>query len=119
MCVFSLQYVYHVSSYCNHSYSTCDICVLLGSTHHCVCYNGSHLCGPCSIRSAWCGSATTIYLKEHNKGFFWPHPCATAATTTVTDVLLGICQLCHGFSSGEFSQRGEPTIHYVLCLCLL
>ena len=32
-------------------------------------YNGSHHCGPSSIGSAWCGSATTTNPEEHNEEF--------------------------------------------------
>ena len=65
-------------------------------------YTGSHFCGPDNIRSAWCGSATTVDSEEHSEGFCWPHCYAAARTISVLDTCSGICKLCHGSSSGKF-----------------
>ena len=97
---------HYISSLSNHYYSTCDGCVLHGITHPYDCYNGSQLCALCSIRSAWCGSATTGDPEGHNEMFCWPCHCATAATS-VPGAISGICQLCHGFSS----ELSFPPIH--------
>ena len=94
-----------------------QLCVLVHS-HHYDYYNGSYCCGPISIGSAWCGSATTIDTKGQNKRFCWPCHCTSAGTTSVTDIFSGLCQLCHGSSSGEISlsEFSLPSIHYV-CVC--
>ena len=84
---------HYVPIYDNHYYSICDSCVVQGITHHYNCFNGSHLCGPSSIGSALCGSATTVDPKGHHEKFCGSHHCTTVATTSVTDAFLGICQL--------------------------
>ena len=53
-----------------------------------------------NIRLAWCGSSTTTDGEGH-KRCCWPCHCATAATS-VPGAPSGICQLCHGFSTGKF-----------------
>ena len=94
--------------------------------YHYHCYNGSHLCGPNSIRSSWCGSAAKIDLAGHNKGSCWHHHCATATTTAVRHTFSDVCLLCHGSSTGEssVSELSFPLIHYVgvcysVCFLLL
>ena len=79
------------------------------------------LMGLSSIRSAQCGSATTIDPMEHSEGFSWPCQCATAATIPVHDAFSGICKLCHGSSSDDFSplELILPQINFTIFWCLL
>ena len=67
-----------------------------------ITYHGAYLDRATSyIRSAWCGSATTTDSKGH-KSCCWPHYCAAAAAISIPDAFAGICQLCHGYSIGNF-----------------
>ena len=44
---------------------------------------------------------------------YWPCFCVTAATS-IFDASSGLCQLCHGFSTGKFLE--PPTVLYIICL---
>ena len=54
---------------------------------------------------------------------YWPCLCATAATS-IFNASSGLCQLCHGFSTGRFLFQSWASYHFVYivwCLfwCLL
>ena len=110
--------VYCVSSPYHHVYdyySSCD-CGVFWHVISFTGYHGSLFNGASyNIGSALCGSATTIDTKMSWK-CYWPCLCATAATS-IFDASSGLCQLCHGFSTGRFLFKVElPTILYIICL---
>ena len=76
---------------------------------------------PYNIGSAWCGSASTSDTKMCWRGS-WPCLCATAATS-IFNAISGLCQLCHGFSTGRFLFQSWPSHHFVYYMfgvcCLL
>ena len=115
--------MHFVSSYCDNycHCSTCDYFVLWSDAHHYDSYTGSHICGPKNNGSAWCDSATTVHSEGLYEGFCWSHNYAAATTTSVAYAFLGICQLCHGSSRGEFSlsELSLPVISYMICCWLL
>ena len=78
------------------------------------CYHGPFLDGASSnIRSAWCSSATTADTEALLR-CCWPCHCVPAATP-VSDASSGLCQLCHGSSTGRFIfQSWAP--HHFLCV---
>ena len=72
---------------------------------------------PDNMQSAWCGSTTTVNSEGHKEGFCWPHHCAAATATSVSDAFSVICQLCHGLSTGRFlfwSWASSDFLCYVL-----
>ena len=64
-----------------------------------------------NIGSAWCDSATTPDPKRLWR-CSWPCLCATAATSFF-DASSGLCQLCHGFSTGRFLFQNWASHHFV------
>ena len=109
------MYSCYVSSYSDHYYYCC---VLWSITHH---YNGgtsSQLCGPDSMGSAWCGSATIVDSEGHWEGFCCPHHHAAAKIPSAQDAFPGICQLYHLFSIGNFPLLSWAFQLFLTCWCL-
>ena len=97
--VLSLSLFYYVLSLYYYS-SSSDY----GVFWYVICFIGYHghlLDGASSnIRSACCGSAATADTKALWR-CCWPVHCATA-TSSISDASSGLCQLCHGSSTGRF-----------------
>ena len=68
---------HYVSSYCIHYYSFCDSCLLWCITHHCDCYNSSHISLPNSIMSAGYGSATMVDTRDTVRVLLAPPGCCS------------------------------------------
>ena len=62
--------------------------------------------------------ATTTHCGGHSKKCCQPCHCAAAATS-VPDAFFGLCKLCHGSSSGEFSFSEFSIPPISICWCLL
>ena len=72
----------------------------------------------CNIGSAWCSSATTVDTKVSWR-CYWLCLCATAATS-IFDASSGLCQLCHGLSTGRFLFQSWAThcfVYYMFGPC--
>ena len=84
--VFLLVHLYYIMSQLTITITTKTLpmtCVLWSIPHHLDDYTCSQLCGPDNIRSARCGSGTTVYSEGHSEGCCWPPVCATATRTSV------------------------------------
>ena len=97
--------VYYVSSlyfHCCDYYSSSD-CGVFWYVISMIDDHGSLFDGDSyNVGSAWCGSATTPDIKRF---------CATAATS-IFDASSGLCQLCHGFSTGRFLFQSWASNHF-------
>ena len=60
-----------------------------------------------SVGSAWCSPDTKMLWRCS-----WPCIHATAATS-IFDASSGLCQLCHGFSTGSFLFQSWASLHLV------
>ena len=79
-------------------------------------YDSFHLCGPDNIRSAWCGSATTVDSEETMMGSI-SLTIMTQQQQPQSQMPSGICQLCHWSSIGKYLFQSWAS-HCFLMSCV-
>ena len=123
-CCCSFLCIFHyVPSFYYHGYDdycSSDCCMFMYILSFLNKYHGPHLDGASSnIRSAWCGTAATTDTNVLWR-CCWPCYCAIVATC-ISDASSGLCQLCHGSSTGRFLFQSWASCWFVFLYvwCLL